>query len=75
MVSKIQADEISSIIKERINNFELSVDINETGKVISFGYHTTFLGKKRGFELEEVCIFGHSGAQHATIAIVENKKT
>ncbi|MFA6760309.1 MAG: F0F1 ATP synthase subunit alpha [Sulfuricurvum sp.] len=36
MVSKIQADEISSIIKERINNFELSVDINETGKVISF---------------------------------------
>lgn len=35
MVAKIQADEISSIIKERIDNFELSVDINETGKVIS----------------------------------------
>jgi hypothetical protein len=49
--------------------------LSSTGKVISFGYHTTFLGKKRGFELEEVCIFGHSGAQHATIAIVENKKT
>jgi len=33
--SKIKADEISSIIKERIDNFELGVDIEETGKVIS----------------------------------------
>ncbi|MDO9266074.1 MAG: F0F1 ATP synthase subunit alpha [Sulfurimonas sp.] len=36
MVVKIQADEISSIIKERIDNFELSVDINETGKIVSY---------------------------------------
>ncbi len=35
MSAKINADEISSIIKERIENFELKVDINETGKVIS----------------------------------------
>ncbi len=35
MSSKIKADEISSIIKERINNFELGIDIEETGKVIS----------------------------------------
>jgi F-type H+-transporting ATPase subunit alpha len=34
--AKIKADEISSIIKERIENFELNVDIEETGKVISF---------------------------------------
>jgi len=34
--AKIQADEISSIIKERIENFELNVDINETGKVTTF---------------------------------------
>lgn len=34
-MAKIQADEISSIIRERINNFELDVDINETGRVIS----------------------------------------
>ena len=33
---KIQADEISSIIKERIDNFELNVDVNETGKIISY---------------------------------------
>lgn len=34
-MAKIQADEISSIIKERIANFELNVDINETGKIVS----------------------------------------
>jgi F-type H+-transporting ATPase subunit alpha len=37
VVAKVQADEISSIIKERIGNFELNVDINETGKIISYG--------------------------------------
>jgi F-type H+-transporting ATPase subunit alpha len=36
MGAKIQADEISSIIKERIDNFELNVDVSETGKIISF---------------------------------------
>jgi len=37
VVAKVQADEISSIIKERIENFELNVDINETGKIVSYG--------------------------------------
>jgi len=36
VVAKVQANEISSIIKERIDSFELNVDINETGKVISY---------------------------------------
>jgi len=31
---KLQADEISSIIKERIENFEINIDINEIGKVV-----------------------------------------
>ncbi len=35
MATKIKADEISAIIKERIENFDLNVDIEETGKVIS----------------------------------------
>ncbi|ADV45715.1 F0F1 ATP synthase subunit alpha [Nitratifractor salsuginis] len=37
MAAKLQADEISSIIKERIENFELNVDINEIGKVTGIG--------------------------------------
>ncbi|QOQ98663.1 F0F1 ATP synthase subunit alpha [Helicobacter winghamensis] len=36
MVAKLQADEISSIIKERIDNFELDLDIAQTGKVIAY---------------------------------------
>jgi len=36
-VSKIKADEISSIIKERIDNFDVGVDIEETGKVVTVG--------------------------------------
>lgn len=44
-------------------------------RVISFGYHTTFMGKVRGYELKEICIFGHSGAQHATLAIIEQLPT
>ena len=34
MAVKLQADEISAIIKERIENFEINVDINEVGKVV-----------------------------------------
>jgi len=35
---KLQADEISSIIKERIENFEIDVDINEIGKVVGIAH-------------------------------------
>ncbi|ASM40761.1 F0F1 ATP synthase subunit alpha [Campylobacter sp. RM12327] len=35
MSEKIKVEEISSIIKERIENFDFSVDIEETGKVVS----------------------------------------
>ena len=36
MAQKLLADEISSIIKERIEDFEIKIDIDETGKVISY---------------------------------------
>ena len=34
---KIQPDEISSILKEKIENFKFDIDIQETGKVIQVG--------------------------------------
>jgi hypothetical protein len=46
--------------------------LKKDGKVISFGYHTTFLGKNRGFQLDKLCVFAHGGSQHATIGIIEN---
>jgi len=47
--------------------------LNKNGIVISFGYHSTFLGKKHGFNLQEICLICHGGAQHDTIAIVERR--
>ena len=41
------------------------------GIVISFGYHSTFLGKKRKAILKKLCVFAHGGAQHCTIGIIE----
>ncbi|OQX74596.1 MAG: F0F1 ATP synthase subunit alpha [Campylobacteraceae bacterium 4484_4] len=37
MSAKVKADEISALIQERIENFELNVEIEETGKVVQFG--------------------------------------
>lgn len=36
MVEKLRPEEISSIIKERIENFEINVDVAETGKVVAY---------------------------------------
>ena len=47
--------------------------LKDTSKILSFGYHSTFMGKKRGYYLSKLCIFAHGGAQHCTIGIVEEK--
>ncbi len=48
--------------------------LSKEGRVISFGYHSTFIGTKRKFYLDTMCIFAHGGAQHCTIAIIEKIK-
>lgn len=45
----------------------------DNGIVITFGYHSTFMGKKRGFKLLDICLICHGGAQHDTIAIIEGR--
>lgn len=57
---KLIADEINKIL-------------SKNGVIISFGYHSSFMGKKRDFELKELCVFAHGGAQHCTIGIIETK--
>jgi F-type H+-transporting ATPase subunit alpha len=59
VANKLQADEISSIIKERIENFEVSVDINEVGKVVGvadgitsvYGLNNVMAGEVVEFEI------------------------
>ncbi|MDV2490662.1 MULTISPECIES: F0F1 ATP synthase subunit alpha [Campylobacter] len=61
MSVKLKADEISGIIKERIENYNLSVDIEETGKVISvadgvanvYGLKNVMAGEMVEFETGE----------------------
>lgn len=59
----------SSRFKQIADN--ISDVLSPNGKVVSFGYHSTFMGKKRGFDLIKMCVFAHGGAQHCTIAIIE----
>jgi hypothetical protein len=47
--------------------------LKQDSKVISFGYHSSFMGKKRGFDLVKLCVFAHGGAQHCTIGMIEQK--
>jgi F-type H+-transporting ATPase subunit alpha len=58
VATKVKADEISSIIKERIENFNLSVNVEETGKVIAvadgvanvYGLNNVMAGEMVEFE-------------------------
>ncbi|MEK6890861.1 MAG: hypothetical protein AABX03_01865 [Nanoarchaeota archaeon] len=47
--------------------------VNDNGIVISCGYHSTCLGRSRGFEKEQICLIGHSGSYHDTLVLVERK--
>ena len=52
------ADEITKLCKPKT-------------KIISFGYHSTFMGKVRKYDLVKLCVFAHGGSQHCTIGIIE----
>jgi 23S rRNA G2069 N7-methylase RlmK/C1962 C5-methylase RlmI len=45
------------------------------GGVITFGYHSRVMSGKRGFRVREICLISHGGAQHDTIAVVEERVT
>lgn len=43
------------------------------GKVISFGWNSTGIGKKRGFEITRILMVAHGGNHNDTIVTVETK--
>lgn len=45
----------------------------EDGQVITFGYHSSVMSKKRGFKIVELLLMSHGGAIHDTIATVEER--
>ena len=52
---------------------ELIKIIKFHGKIITFGYHSISMGRKRGFITERIALFSHGGAIHDTIVSVERK--
>ena len=45
----------------------------QDGWVITFGYHSSVMSRKRGFKIKEICLISHGGAQHDTIVTVEER--
>lgn len=47
--------------------------VKPNGYVISFGYDTNGIGKKRGFEIIEILLVAHGGGHNDTLCTVERK--
>lgn len=52
---------------------EIAKKVKTGGYVISFGWNTVGIGKKRGFEIEEILIVCHGGNRNDTLVTVERK--
>lgn len=52
----------------------LAKKIKVGGKVISFGWNSGGLGKKRGFKLKKILLVAHGGNHNDTICTVEIKE-
>ncbi len=48
--------------------------IKPEGVVLSFGWNSAGMGKKRGFEIEEIMLVAHGGAHNDTICVAERKR-
>ena len=59
-------------IKTKIKDL-LPQIITSNGRVISLGYDSVGMSKKRGFEKIAVCLVCHGGDHNDTIALVEEK--
>ena len=47
--------------------------LTSAGCVITFGYHSRVMSQRRGFAIREICLISHGGAQHDTIATIEER--
>lgn len=47
--------------------------VETEGYVLSFGWNSVGMGKKRGYELEEILLVCHGGAHNDSICIAERK--
>lgn len=50
-----------------------NISVKQGGLVLSFGWNSNGMGKKRGFELIEVLMVAHGGAHYDTLCTVERR--
>jgi len=70
-MSKLKVDEISSIIKDRIESFEFDVSINETGKIISMADGIAQVYGLKDAMASEIIEF-ENGAKGIALSLEEN---
>lgn len=62
----------SAVLYKRVRD-ALDPLVRPGGMVLSFGWNTVGMGKKRGYELIEVMLVCHGGAHNDTICLAERK--
>lgn len=62
----------SAMLYQRVRNAIIPV-MADGGIVLSFGWNTVGMGKKRGFEIIEIQLCCHGGAHNDTICMAEEK--
>ena len=53
---------------------EIQRILNDNARILSYGYDSYGMGKKRGFEKIAICLVCHGGDHNDTICIAEEKK-
>ncbi len=52
---------------------EIARILKPAGICLSFGWNSNGVGKKRGFEIIEICLVAHGGSKNDTICVAEKK--
>lgn len=62
----------SALLYQRVRDAMVNV-LTPDAIVISFGWNTVGMGKKHGFEIEEIMLCCHGGAHNDTICLAEKR--
>ncbi len=62
----------SALLYQRVRNAAMKL-LPKGSVVLSFGWNSVGMGKKNGFEIEEILLCCHGGAHNDTICIAERK--
>ena len=64
----------SACLYQRVRNAIIPI-LTEDAIILSFGWNTVGMGKKRGFKIEEILLCCHGGAHNDTICMAERRES